>query len=386
LTAQGEVLGTPSYMSPEQATGQTDRIGRQTDVYGLGALVDQVLTGQAPFTGSSAAEVMLRVRDEEPTRPRQQNRSVPAALEAICLRALTKRQQRGRLPEADTQFRLAIEVQERAALSPSGKADDRQTLARYHYDLAMRLRGQDTKGEPHFRQSVAILRKLADDYPYQHLTRNMLASYLFRLSVVLYALGQVEESERFVAEVMEIRRRLIQDFPDKAECHYEFAWFLDRRGRRLRQEAATRQEALALFEEAARRQHRALALNPHHGEYRKLLHDIYQDLTVTLLELGDHAAAARAAEEMARAMPDGWQACRRAAGMLVRCMRVANRDASLTAAERRARNQIYAEQAVNLLRAAVQRDFKDVAELRQSKDWAPLHKHAEFLEVTGGAP
>ncbi len=90
-TVQGQVLGTPAYMAPEQAAGQADRIGRHTDVYGLGALLYQVLTGQPPFAGDGAGEVLRRVRDEEPARPRRHNRAVPAALEAVCLCALAKR-------------------------------------------------------------------------------------------------------------------------------------------------------------------------------------------------------------------------------------------------------------------------------------------------------
>jgi PAS domain S-box-containing protein len=78
-------------MAPEQASGRIDLIDRRTDVYGLGAILYEILTGQPPFTGSETVEVLRKVREEEPVAPRQFYADVPPALEAICLRALAKR-------------------------------------------------------------------------------------------------------------------------------------------------------------------------------------------------------------------------------------------------------------------------------------------------------
>jgi serine/threonine-protein kinase len=90
-TLQGEILGTPAFMPPEQAAGQSDRITQRSDVYGLGAILYEVLTGRAPFSGGSAYEVVQTVREKEPVRPRQVCPGVPPALEAICLQALAKK-------------------------------------------------------------------------------------------------------------------------------------------------------------------------------------------------------------------------------------------------------------------------------------------------------
>ena len=89
-TVQGQVIGTPAYMAPEQAEGRPDRIDCRTDVYGLGAILYELLTGRAPFAGAEAAEVLRLVREAEPARPRQVWAAVPRALEAVCLRALAK--------------------------------------------------------------------------------------------------------------------------------------------------------------------------------------------------------------------------------------------------------------------------------------------------------
>lgn len=90
--------GTPSYMSPEQAAG-TQAVGMASDVYSLGATLYKLLTGQAPYTGKTAHEILLAVRNGEFPRPRSINSEVPAALEAICLKAMALKPQ-DRYPSA----------------------------------------------------------------------------------------------------------------------------------------------------------------------------------------------------------------------------------------------------------------------------------------------
>jgi PAS domain S-box-containing protein len=90
-TVQGQALGTPAYMAPEQAAGRLDLIDRRTDVYGLGAVLYELLTGQPPFSGPDTAAVLRKVQEEEPVPPRQVWPEVPPPLEALCLRALAKR-------------------------------------------------------------------------------------------------------------------------------------------------------------------------------------------------------------------------------------------------------------------------------------------------------
>lgn len=89
-TMQGQILGTPSYMSPEQAAARHDQIDERTDVYGLGAILYEILTGQPPFSGTELREVLRQVRKNPPIPPRQLWAGVPPPLEAACLRALAK--------------------------------------------------------------------------------------------------------------------------------------------------------------------------------------------------------------------------------------------------------------------------------------------------------
>jgi serine/threonine protein kinase len=90
-TQMGAAVGTPAYMSPEQAGGRLNQLGPASDVYSLGATLYHVLTGRPPFRGGTVEELLDRVEHGEFELPRQVNRYLPKALEAICLKAMALR-------------------------------------------------------------------------------------------------------------------------------------------------------------------------------------------------------------------------------------------------------------------------------------------------------
>jgi tRNA A-37 threonylcarbamoyl transferase component Bud32 len=94
VTRTGDVVGSPSYMPPEQAGSRPDRVGPHSDVYSLGAVLYELLTGRPPFRGATSWETICQVLQTPPVSPRKLNPAVPQDLETICLKCLEKEPER----------------------------------------------------------------------------------------------------------------------------------------------------------------------------------------------------------------------------------------------------------------------------------------------------
>jgi tRNA A-37 threonylcarbamoyl transferase component Bud32 len=89
LTMEGQVLGTPAYMAPEQARGDRGRVDARNDIYSLGVVLYKLLTGTRPFPGADQME-LVRIQVEDPHRPRRLDDTIPRDLETVCLKAMAK--------------------------------------------------------------------------------------------------------------------------------------------------------------------------------------------------------------------------------------------------------------------------------------------------------
>ncbi|MBI5365608.1 MAG: protein kinase [Planctomycetes bacterium] len=90
MTHSGVIVGTPAYMSPEQAAGRSVRIDGRTDLYSLGVILYEILAGRLPFDAQDASVLILKIRELDPTSPREINRLVPPDLETIVMKCLEK--------------------------------------------------------------------------------------------------------------------------------------------------------------------------------------------------------------------------------------------------------------------------------------------------------
>lgn len=132
-TLQGDVVGTPAFMAPEQASGQLELIDARTDIYGLGAILYEILTGQPPFCGANTVEILEKVRRDDPVPPHLLWPDVPRTLEAACLKALAKDQ----ADRYATATALGEEIQTWQEVQRR-RAEEEMRRSRERFELAVR--------------------------------------------------------------------------------------------------------------------------------------------------------------------------------------------------------------------------------------------------------
>jgi serine/threonine-protein kinase len=284
-TQMGQAVGTPQYMSPEQAAGRLDQLSPASDVYSLGATLYCVLTGRSPFTDRDVGEVLRKVQRGDFPPPRRVNREAPPALEAVCLKAMALRPE-DRYASARA---LADDVEHWLADEP---------VTAYRDPLAVRLGRWARRHRPLVAGAAALLvtalvalavstvlvsREQARTEEQRRLAE---ANFQTALRAVDDMLTEVAEEQLAAEPRMEKKRRALLA---KAQLYYQ--QFLDRRGddpRLLRETALASKRLgdihrlLGEYEPAREAYDRAIALltrlaaaNPADPEYRHALADSY---------------------------------------------------------------------------------------------------------------
>jgi eukaryotic-like serine/threonine-protein kinase len=265
-----------------------------------------------------------------------------------------------RLPPAERAFREARDLALVLRKEAPGVPAYRELLGASLGNLGNLLKNTGRLGEAEeaLRRTTELEKGLAGDFPTVPRYRDLWAASLNNLGEVLRLRGRLPEAESAYREALTIKQGLEEDFPRVPDYKSSVGGTLHNLGMVLKARGklgAAREH----FEKAVRSQDAALGLNPRHPTYRRFLSKHCWQLADTLLQMGEHAAAAHAAAELPGAAPGDWRACDQAARFHLRCALTAEADAALPPAERKSLAQAYAEKAKKLFGQAAQRSARD---------------------------
>ena len=302
-TQAGAAMGTPGYMSPEQAAGQLDRVSRASDVYSLGATLYYLLTGKAPFGEGDVALILARVRRGEVVSPRQIRDGVSGSLEAVCLKAMAH-QAEDRYPSAralaeDVEHWLAdepVSVHREAFATRAGR------WARRHQTTAVAATAVLVAATAALAVGTVLIRTAHRETDRQRLlaennfrdARKAVDDYLTTVSQS--SLGSVAGTQPLRRELLEKALAYYRDFQRRGRgehsLHSELAEASVRIGQIVR-EIGSKEEAAAALNEAVRIYNVLVKAHAENPEYFRRRAEILAMLAVVQAEAGHDADATR---------------------------------------------------------------------------------------------
>jgi eukaryotic-like serine/threonine-protein kinase len=284
--------------------------------------------------------------------------------------------------KAERYYEEAIRHQEKLVADRPQAKEYRTNLAASSHNLAIVLEhsGRSPQAEERYRRAAAVWEKLIQDFPEVAKFRFDLGTVRHNLGMLLARTERREEALAAYGQALSLQDALVREFPDvpsyrsdAASTRGEMAVVL------LGQKKLA--EARALVEKAVEGQLLAYGSNPRGPSYREQLRTHYRQLAEILLLVGDHAGAARLTAKFPEIIPDTYVEEIRAACVLVRCVPLAEGDATLPEPQRAAAAESYAAQAVERLRRAAQKGFRNAEDLRTTPVLAPLRSRSDFRQL-----
>jgi len=285
----------------------------------------------------------------------------------------------GQLKQAEAAYREALKIEAQLVVDFPKERDHRRDLAASYGNLAALLTdiGQPQKAEEAYRDAIALLKQLVTDFPNVPAYRMLLAGTRSNLSSLFMKTGRVDDADRVLRDAIPVLKELQAEFPNVPDYANQLAFSMDNRARVLSGREQFSQ-ARELLEEAARHHQAALKANPRNPIYRQFFIANRGLLVCNLAALGDHSKAGKIAEQLATVdiatATDAYQA----AGFLVQCVSVANKDTKLLPDKRQGLADSYANRALALLQLAISKGYKDAAHLKMDSFLIPLHSNQDF--------
>jgi serine/threonine protein kinase/tetratricopeptide (TPR) repeat protein len=288
----------------------------------------------------------------------------------------------GRAREAEDTCREALAIQKSLAVDFPTVPQYRLELARGHTELGnlLQITGRAREAEEAYREALALQKLLATDFPDVPQYRLDRARSHNNLGTLLAATGRVEAAEEAYREALALHKQLAADSPTVPEYQSGLAGTLVNLARlsRDRQEFA---QARALLDQARPHCQAALQAGPKNPFYRQTFSEYLTTLAPTLAALGEPAAAAASAEELARLGREPAADAYDAACTLSLCIPAVEKAADLSEAKRKEQARAYADRAMHFLREAIAHGFKDVGHMKKDTDLDPLRSRPDFQQL-----